>query len=104
MSKRLYVGNLNFSTTHETLQTVFGEFGTVITCTMPTDRETGLPRGFAFVDYATSKEAEAAICSLDGKIIDGRPLRVIEHQERAGRDHFGPGGGGGGGRGGRDRF
>ncbi len=99
MGTRLFVGNLSFSTTPDTLRAALSEGGrTVKDVQMPADRETGRPRGFAFAEMGSEAEAKAAIAALDGKELDGRPLRVNEAQERAPRT--GGGGGGGGGRGG----
>jgi RNA recognition motif-containing protein len=92
MGNRLYVGNLSFSTSREAVEAAFASAGTVLEVAIPTDRETGQPRGFAFVTMGSDKEANAAIAQLNGMILEGRPLRVNEAQER-------PGGGGGGGRG-----
>ena len=97
MGAKLYVGNLNFKTTEDTLRDAFSANGrTVKSVLMPSDRETGRPRGFAFVEMGSEAEAQAAIQDMDGVELDGRPLRVNEAQERQGS---GGGGGGGGGRG-----
>src|SRR5438128_12658797 len=96
MGNRLYVGNLSFSTTREALEAAFAAAGEVREVTIPTDRETGQPRGFAFVTMASAQAATNAISQLNGMMLDGRPLKVNEAQERTG----GGGGGGGGGRGG----
>jgi RNA recognition motif-containing protein len=96
MGTRLFVGNLSFNTTADTLRAALSEGGrTVKDLHMPADRETGRPRGFAFAEMGSEAEAQAAIQDLDGKPLDGRPLRVNEAQERAPR----AAGGGGGGRG-----
>ncbi|MFT3776037.1 MAG: RNA-binding protein [Minicystis sp.] len=102
MGNRLYVGNLSFSTTRESLEAAFASAGNVREVAMPTDRETGQPRGFAFVTMGNAHEATAAISQLNGLMLDGRPLRVNEAQERTGGGGGGGGfgGGGGGGRGG----
>jgi len=104
MGNRLYVGNLSFHTTPEAVQAAFAAIGEVREVSMPTDRETGQPRGFAFVTMGTAQAAADAIARLDGSMLDGRPLRVNEAQERApragGGGGFGGGGGGGGPRGG----
>jgi RNA recognition motif-containing protein len=94
MGKRLYVGNLSYSTTEQDLQDLFAKFGTVSEAKMVMDRETGRPRGFGFVEMSTDAEATAAIAGLDGQDCQGRALKVNEAQERSG------GGGGGGRRGG----
>ena len=95
MGAKLYVGNLNFKTTEDTLRAAFESNGrTVKSVLMPSDRETGRPRGFAFVEMGSDAEAQAAIQEMDGQEVDGRALRVNEAQERTGSG----GGGGGGGR------
>jgi RNA recognition motif-containing protein len=105
MGKRLYVGNLSFQTTEETLSEAFSKEGrNVSKVDLMTDRETGQPRGFAFVEMATEADAQAAIKALDGKDLDGRALRVSEAEER--RPQGGGARGGSGGRsngGGRSR-
>ncbi|MBK7877205.1 MAG: RNA-binding protein [Planctomycetes bacterium] len=98
MGTKLYVGNLNFTTTEDALKAAFSSNGrSVRGVTIPSDRETGRPRGFAFVDMATDADAKAAIVALDGKDLDGRSLKVNEAQDRPARSG-GSGGGGGGGR------
>ena len=106
MSKKLYVGNLSWDTTEETLRLAFGEDGrTVSNVTILTDRETGRPRGFGFVEMGSEEDARTAISALDGAEIDGRNIRVNEAQERAPRSGgFGGGSGGGGGGGGGGGF
>lgn len=92
MSKRLYVGNLAFHSTEESVRTAFQSAGVeVLGVQVMTDRVTGQSRGFGFVDVAGDKEAQAAIDALHGKSLDGRTLTVNEARERT------PGGGGGGG-------
>jgi RNA recognition motif-containing protein len=92
---RLYVGNLSFSTTEETLQNRFGEFGKVDEVAIITDRETDRPRGFAFVTMSIDSEGRAAIEGLNGVDVDGRTITVTEARPKS------EGGGrGGGGRGG----
>jgi cold-inducible RNA-binding protein len=91
MNNRLYVGNLSFHTTEDTLQQTFAAFGTVSEAKLVIDRETGRSRGFAFVSMSTDEEAQAAIQQLNGADLDGRALRVNIAEERR------PGGGGGGG-------
>ena len=85
---RLYVGNLPFSATDESLRALFSKHGTVEKVSLITDRETGRPRGFGFVEMS-SADAARAIQALNGTDFGGRPLRVNEAQER-------PRGGGGG--------
>src|SRR5262245_55283456 len=98
MNTRLYVGNLSFNTTADGVRTAFQQFGTVSDVHLVTDRETGRSRGFAFVTMGTTEEATKAIEGMDGKTLDGRPLRVNEAEQRQARG--GGGGGGGGCRGG----
>jgi RNA recognition motif-containing protein len=94
---KIYVGNLPFSATESEVREMFGQHGTVESVSLITDRETGRPRGFGFVEMSRA-DASRAIQNLNGKDMGGRPLRVNEAQER------GSGGGGGGGGGGnRDR-
>ena len=102
MGKRLYVGNLSWDTTEENLRLAFAADGrNVASASIVTDRETGRPRGFAFVEMATDQEAQAAIQAMDGTNLDGRAIRVNEAEERKPRSGgFGGGGGGGGGYGG----
>ncbi len=103
MGTKLYVGNLNFTTTEDALRAAFAANGrTVREVAIPSDRETGRPRGFAFVTMGSEGDAKAAIAALDGKELDGRSLKVNEAQDkpRSGGGGFGGGGGGGGGRGG----
>jgi len=97
VSKRLYVGNLPFTSTEGDLKELFGRYGSVENVAVITDRETGRARGFAFVEMAEASAADDAIRALDGTDFGGRNIRVNEAQERRG----GGGGGGGGGRGGR---
>ena len=83
MTSKLYVGNLNYTTTEDGLRTAFAADGrTVREVAIPNDRDTGRPRGFAFVEMGSEDDAKAAIAALDGKDLDGRPLRVNEAKER----------------------
>jgi RNA recognition motif-containing protein len=99
----LYVGNLSFNTTELELRDVFSQHGTVAETKMVMDRETGRPRGFAFVEMGSDAEAKQAIDQLNGRELGGRALTVNEAQERSGGGG-GRGGGGGGGGGGRGRW
>ena len=92
---KLYVGNLSFSTTEETLQAEFAAHGQVEEVAVITDRDTGRPRGFAFVAMSNDGEARAAIEALNGTEVDGRTITVNEARPKSEG-----GGGGGGGRGG----
>lgn len=86
MSMKLYVGNLSEQMTEEQLKTIFSEAGAVSSAKIITDRHTGQPRGFAFVEMETKLEGQRAISSLNGKDIDGRTLAVNEAkpQQRSG--------------------
>lgn len=100
MSKNVYVGNMSFDTTEATLRQAFEAYGEVTTVNIVTDRYSGRPRGFAFVEMATDEAASAAIAALNGQDLDGRTLKVDEAKPRRSS-----GGGGGGDRGGgRDRW
>ncbi|KAJ8590948.1 RNA-binding domain-containing protein [Rhizopogon salebrosus TDB-379] len=91
MSAKLYVGNLSWNTTDDTLRDAFSEFGQVLDTIVMKDRETGRSRGFGFVTFATGEEADAAIAGLNEQEVDGRRLKVNLANARGG------GGGGGGG-------
>lgn len=107
LGNKLYVGNLPFSTTEDELRSAFGAHGSVQSVSVIMDRETGRPRGFAFVEMSDSSGAQAAIRALDGTQLGGRSLKVSEAQERSGGGGGGGGfrsGGGGGGGGGRGRY
>ena len=82
MSKKLYVGNLPFSTTEQELRALFERHGEVGSVNVITDRETGRPRGFAFVEIEDAEVAETAMRDLDGSDLGGRSLRVNEAQQR----------------------
>ena len=90
MGRRLYVGNLSYNTTEMDLRDAFGQFGTVADAKVVMDRETGRPRGFAFVEMSSDDEAAQAIDRLDGKDFKGRPLKINEARAREGGR---PGGG-----------
>ncbi|HEX4267449.1 MAG TPA: RNA-binding protein [Steroidobacteraceae bacterium] len=94
---KLYVGNLPFTATDEAVRALFAQHGTVEKVSLITDRDTGRPRGFGFVEMSNA-DASRAMQSLNGTDFDGRALRVNEAQER---DRAG--GGGGGNRGGGSR-
>ncbi|MCK6552325.1 RNA-binding protein [Myxococcota bacterium] len=97
MGNKLYVGNISYDTTEDELREAFGADGRQVTdVAIVMDRETGRPRGFAFVTMGSDSDAQAAISQLDGREMGGRTIRVNEAQSRPGG-----GGGGGGGRGGR---
>ncbi len=102
MSKKLYVGNLAFSTSADDLRALFGEHGTVTSASVVTDRETGQSRGFAFVEM--SEGADAAIKATNMAAFQGRTLTVNEAKPREDRPRSGGGGGGGGGYSGSRRY
>ena len=94
MGKKLFVGNLAFSTTGSDLESLFASAGTVESATVVNDRESGRSRGFGFVEMSNSSEASKAIQELNGRDVGGRQINVSEAKERESRG----GGGGGGGR------
>jgi RNA recognition motif-containing protein len=83
MSKKLYVGNLPFTATEDELRQLFGRHGSVDSVKVITDRETGRPRGFAFVEMSEPSAATDAIRALDGTQMGGRALKVNEAQDKA---------------------
>ena len=105
----IFVGNLSFQTTQEDLLAAFSQYGNVEKVNIVTDRDTGQPRGFAFVEMTDPREAQTAIAQLNGAELNGRALNVNEARPKpagggGGRGGFGGGnrrGGGGGGRGSR---
>jgi RNA recognition motif-containing protein len=103
LSKKLYVGNLPFTSSEDELRTLFARHGAVDTVSVISDRETGRPRGFAFVEMAEASSAADAIKALDGTQLGGRAIRVSEAQDRRGGGGGGGFGGGGGGGYRRDR-
>ncbi len=99
--KNIYVGNLSFQTDEEALRQAFAQFGQVDNVNIVRDRDSGQPRGFAFVEMANDSEAENAMQQLNGQALDGRNLTVNEARPKTDRGGGrGFGGGGGGGRGG----
>jgi RNA recognition motif-containing protein len=107
MGKKLYVGNLSYSMSDDTLASAFSQCGTVESARVITDRDSGRSKGFGFVEMSSDQEATAAIEKMNGQVVEGRPLNVSEARPQAPREGgFGGGGGGrggfgGGGRGGR---
>lgn len=101
MGRKLYVGNLPFSTTEENLTDAFAAVGNVDTVKIITDRDTGRSKGFGFVEMATDEEAQKAIEQLNGQDFNGRALTVNEAKPMPPRGGGGGGGGRGGDRGGR---
>lgn len=102
----IFVGNLSYQTSETELESVFSAYGAVERVSIVRDRETGQPRGFAFVEMTNAEEAQNAIAAVNGREMNGRSLNVNEarpREERGGGNRFGGGGGGnrfGGGRGG----
>ncbi len=95
MAQKIYVGNLPFSSSESDVEQLFATYGEVVSVALPTDRETGRPRGFGFVEMS-SEDARKAIEALHEKDFDGRTLNVNEAKPRESRS-------GGGGYGGYDR-
>lgn len=87
MAKKIYVGNMNYATTEDQLFDLFGQYGTVNSVRIITDRETNRPKGFGFVEMEEDDSAEAAISALDGQEFDGRNLRVNVALERRPRQN-----------------
>lgn len=110
MGKKLFIGNLPFSATNESLQQIFAQAGTVESANVITDRSTGRSKGFGFVEMASEQEAADAIAKFNGADYEGRPMTVNEakpqapREDRGGRGGFGGGGGRGGFGGGRNRY
>lgn len=101
MGRKLYVGNLPYSATEQSLREAFAESGTVDSVSLITDRDTGQSKGFAFVEMASDREAQAATEAMNGKMFDGRQIKVNEARPKApggGRGGYGGGGNGGYGR------
>ncbi len=106
VNTKLYVGNLSYSTTEQELRDLFGKAGVVKAVTIPTDRMTGQPRGFAFVEMENAESAAKAISACNGQSLDGRQIKVNEAkppENRGGGFGGGDRGGDRGSRGGRDR-
>ena len=114
MGKRIYCGNLSFQATEEEVRGLFEPHGEVTSVHMVMDRETGRPRGFAFVEMTTEDGARTATSNLNGRDLQGRAVSINEARERTGGGGGGGygggggggygGGGGGGGRGGYNRY
>jgi cold-inducible RNA-binding protein len=86
MTQKVYVGNLSYNTTEGALRTLFAEYGEIESVSLITDRDTGRPKGFAFVEMATEQAARAAITGLNGKSVDDREIRVDKANPPATRD------------------
>jgi cold-inducible RNA-binding protein len=102
--KKIFVGNLDFGATEDSVRALFEPYGTVDSVSLITDRETGRSRGFAFVEMSDGNQADAAINALNGTNLGGRALNINEARPKTDRGFGGgggggrPGGGGGGGR------
>lgn len=90
--KKIYVGNFSYSMTEPELRSLFEPFGTIESCTVATDRDTGRSRGFGFVQMSNDDEAEKAMAALNGKESGGRALNVNEARPQTQRGGFGGGG------------
>lgn len=100
ISSRVFVGNLQYETSAQELETLFSQVGQVVEVVLPVDRMTDRPRGFAFVEFGEASAVAEAISRFDGTELGGRMLQVSEARERAPRPPFGGGGDSGGGGGG----
>src|SRR5688572_3994645 len=101
MASKVFVGNLDFNTTRAEVQTLFSQVGEIKDVFLPTDRESGRPRGFGFVEFASDEDAAKAIEKFNGYELGGRALRVNPAEDRprtggGGGGGYRPGGGGGG--------
>jgi len=97
MGRKLYVGNLPYSATETALSEKAAAYGTVESCKLIVDRDTGQSKGFAFIEMASNSEAQAAIDKLNGADFEGRPMKVNEAKPQEKRSGGGRGGYGGGG-------
>jgi RNA-binding proteins (RRM domain) len=110
MSKKIYVGNLNYATTEDTLSSLFAQYGEVVSTSIIKDRYTEQSKGFGFIEMADDAAADAAIATLNGKEVDGRRVRVNVAEEKPRTNSRGPrnfnrdGGNRDGGRDGGDRY
>jgi RNA recognition motif-containing protein len=101
--KNIYVGNLSFDATEDQVRSMFEAYGPVDRVSIITDRDSGQPRGFAFVEMSDDESADKAMEALNGTNLGGRNLTVNEARPKADRPRGGGGGGGGGNRGGYGR-
>jgi RNA recognition motif-containing protein len=93
MAKKLYVGNLSYTTTEDGLRNLFSEFGNVASSKIIFDRDTGNSKGFGFIEMGTDEEASAAITGTNGREFEGRQLRVNEAMDKPRRERGSSGGG-----------
>ncbi|HSR33053.1 MAG TPA: RNA-binding protein [Anaerolineae bacterium] len=89
MTQKVYVGNLSYNTTEDALRTLFAEYGEIESVNLIADRDTGRPKGFAFVEMATDQAAQAAISALNGKQLDEREIKVDKANPQPTRDRRG---------------
>jgi cold-inducible RNA-binding protein len=89
MTQRVYVGSLSYSTNEAALRALFAEYGEIESVNVITDRDTGRPKGFAFVEMDTEEAAQAAISALNGKSVDDREIRVDKANPKPARDRRG---------------
>ncbi len=103
--KNIFVGNISFGATEDTVRSMFESYGTVDRVSVVTDRETGRAKGFGFVEMSNDSEGDQAIAALNGRELDGRAMNVNEARPKEDRGGGGGGGyrGGGGGGGGRQK-
>lgn len=87
MGKKIYVGNLNYDTTEDSLRNMFANYGEVVSVSLIADKYTGRSRGFAFVEMDTDESAKKAIDSANGQELDGRALKVAEARAQRPRDN-----------------
>lgn len=91
MATRLFVGNLSWDTTDDSLNTFFGSAGTVVSASVIKDKYSGRSKGFGFVEMSSEEEAKAAIEKLNGQTLDGRAIVVNEARPQVPRENFGGG-------------
>jgi RNA recognition motif-containing protein len=85
MTQKIYVGNLSYNTTEDTLRRMFAEYGEIESINVIMDRETGRPKGFAFVEMSNDRAAQSAISALNGKSVDDREIKVDKAKPQADR-------------------
>lgn len=86
MGTKLYIGNLAFSETEDSINQLFSQHGSVASCQLITDRDTGRSKGFGFVEMSSVEEAQRAISSLDGREVNGRQMKVNEARPKENRE------------------
>ncbi len=94
MAKKIYVGNMSYNTSEDTLRQLFAQYGEVVSVNVITDRYTGRAKGFGFVEMASDDAARAAMGALNGREVDGRQLKVNEANDKPRDSNRGGGGGG----------